>query len=523
LPVFLWMRTRTYALIHLYTVTILSTASVAPRDSAGLTWPANFNPNVNSSAGIPVDLWRLVQYLPPLLPNAAVRIIVDGQYTSVWSSNLNENGLYYCWAYPSGAAPESPVVGATVFCRQSAPRAKRDSMPALGCDNYPCSFLDTDKRTEGNPEVNRATTTFVRMVCSRMVWEDFLGAGLVASGSNLQSIQWNVGKGGEACEAMVDTNQCVPTQPTVATNQACDSSTECFTRVGLPRLFSAETIQYQDPSTTKYFCCIERVASPPDEWQIPGTNRTVSREDMANKVVHTATCTGISSNHNRMSTCTAYSVRDKDNNIFKGIDRQYRCNYLCANSMGTTPNLVRHLCGDNDDVQNDCLPAATRDQCTTSMLLQPEVFCPHGGRPYRYKSLHVQTGFSDPPNIGTPGYIMDTYMYTTTARSAAVISEVRASCGANDFYCLPGYVCRCFGRRMSGTSSRICTNNQECSGQGTLWESENPATRPVCMCNEGYTGATCLVGIDTQNACAGSSQESTLLHDVFVDPDLGLT
>jgi hypothetical protein len=146
----------------------------------------------------------------------------------------------------------------------------------------------------------------------------------------------------------------------------------------------------------------------------------------------------------------------------------------------------------------------------------PEIFCPAGGRPYKYRLDTLNLGQGQQFNATLPlgaGYVEGEGDVIESLRNDAFIQVVNVSCEDGFQDCSPGYDCRCYGDL--GDTVRDCVDHVLCSFHGTFWENRNPRMRPSCMCQDVFTGPRCEIEIDSTVKCDLASQESTLTNEAF--------
>jgi hypothetical protein len=524
-----------------------------------------------SGQAISRDAWVELNTLPPLMPAksalglrytglSVVQVLVKNEQgmahaVPVWSMHSTSKTLW-CWGQDGNPA-ESRY--ATVFCRHTPPFPATDIRMIPGCATTPCAPADVLNTAflDGSGDL-RDRGTFVLMQGSAatgtFLWDRFLRAGGDTCGDKV-GVQTNLGtlstESITSADSVYATSGCdgAVSDPRVYANDGCQFLarrdkpctppspqnppiptqglailTECFLHEGLPRIFTNDPA----PPTTnrEFYCCITRDASTMS-WRVPRSNETIKRLDYPHMIVHTSTCTLVAPNTRATvpmvgGTCIAYAVRDPANDPIIPLDglslssfeRGYWCDFLCSHPFGTpAANVVEYAC--NPDIpQTDCPPESIAAQCQVSMLTDPDAFCPAGGIPYRYKAFLVPTGTWGLPKLPDPnariarqdvghGYGGGTFGSTNDA----FIERALTTCVIGDRYCIPKFLCRCYGDQ--GVDNGACENHPECNFHGTLYESENPATRPVCQCNTGFLGARCSITMDDV-ACSETSQEVSL-------------
>jgi hypothetical protein len=205
----------------------------------------------------------------------------------------------------------------------------------------------------------------------------------------------------------------------------------------------------------------------------------------------------------------------------------FSCRFLCPWPKGT-PTLAAGLCEGNNP-HSACLPRALSVQCSNDMLLQPQLFCPDGGYPYKYAiatiDLSTVLGTTAIPESTDAPLVLPLgsgYNVPSTAsdhRNDQFVARVRATC--DSAFCLPEIHCRCFGRYRAGDDR--CAHHPACSRHGTLHESEDPNTRPVCQCDPYFVTATCAESVNpmlpTVDHCVSSSLEGSTVQRTYQSPD----
>jgi hypothetical protein len=471
---------------------------------------------------------RLAAY-PPLLPDNSVfsaTLIVSGDQSHGTQEVATVPVITpWCWAFKQVATPGDPTSTDTtrIFCRETDPTLREDNalrtpvnplIPRVPADTNRTDLL-TDERDDAH--------TFADFDCGSLFsWYDFVNAGTTPA-DKTGTIKLTADT--PTCATVAGGALCAPlTDPAPLRRYQCSKSKECFTSIGLPLLFFDDSPETSNDHV-KFKCCVHRNTT--SRWDVPDTNITEIGRDQdgvpdpgSPLQAHIAFCVSVTEDGDArskqiQSVCVAYALLSAGGAVLH--QRGYRCNHTCAYPYATDPSVGEGLC-DPREPEVNCHASARSTRCIVDMNVAPGIFCPEGGRPYRYSKLFIDIGQGQDPggesliSLGE-GYTTGTGGVSSRRRNDAFIQVVRASCATGRFDCDPGFDCRCYGDVSD--SVRDCTSHSLCNLHGTLWESRNPLTRPVCQCNNGYIGPTCGFQVDTVEKCSLSSQESTLSGDVF--------
>jgi hypothetical protein len=283
----------------------------------------------------------------------------------------------------------------------------------------------------------------------------------------------------------------------------CFESASCYKTTGLPKMAYDGASSPIEMNQQSFYCCTNTTAGTEDYSVLSNTTcvSTLTASDAPTKNRALLVCKRSIQIHQDGTDPITGLVK------LKWTTNPFKCDVQCTWPYVTAHRGLSHY--SPQPTHNQCSTPTFNSLCTWDASANAASICQAneqliGIHMYKASDMAlVNTTFLQGSVNGVFARLNKGPLSLSTKQSDLFLRKTWRYCNVGETGCVP--YCHCFNG---------CKQSLQCNQHGTLWESPQYGVKPVCMCEDGYSGNTCEIHDGNQlcNTAARTSRELDALY-----------